>query len=274
MKAIDRVIVLGCGPAGLMAAHAVRHGYDLPLTILSVKRASPLYGAQYLHRPLPMLNLPDPVLIHYTLNGSVHDYRNKVYGPMWDGKVSPEDLNEPHYGWDIRFAYSQLVKRYWGFVQNVELKPSDLTAITTETSRNSLIINTVPLNSLCYQGHPFGFTTITAAGDAPELGIRIPFRCPTNTVVCNGDDNPSWYRLSNVYGHTTVEWPQGVHKVPVATAASVRKPTQHSCDCWPDIFCVGRYGAWKKGVLSHDAYFDTMQKLREVLDGSPAQAEA
>jgi len=53
-----RIAVLGCGPAGLMSAHAamVATESEADLAIFSTKRKSPLYGAQYLHQPIPFVS--------------------------------------------------------------------------------------------------------------------------------------------------------------------------------------------------------------------------
>jgi hypothetical protein len=108
------------------------------------------------------------------------------------------------------------------------------------------------------------------------MGIRLPYKCPTNMVVCNGEDNPAWYRMSNVFGHTTVEWPGSLAQVPVASAARVKKPTSHNCNCWAEtspMIHVGRYGAWEKGVLSHTAYFTAYRTVDEMIGGKGAAAK-
>lgn len=271
-----KVVVLGCGPAGLMAMQAAVDacrdaGLGLNGRIFSRKQKSSLYGAQYLHRPIPGVTPGDGQMVHYRMLGDTDGYRRKVYGRLWDGKVSPEDLGEDHLAWDIRATYDELWNRWKGFINDVDLDPVWLHRFLEP---EVLKINTVPLDSLCYQEHAFGFTEIIAAGDAPDLGIKIPYGCEPFTVKCNGDEAPAWYRISNVFGHKTVEWPGSISAVPINSAARVRKPTTHNCDCWPSMMCVGRYGAWKKGVLSHSAYFDTYQKIIEVSRTDRARAEA
>ena len=263
------VVILGSGPAGLMAAQAVADAHtdnmdgDLRLSIFSRKRVSSMYGAQYLHKPIPGVTKSDPRRIDYRIDGTVDGYRRKVYGAMWDGTVSPEDFTDPHDGWDIRETYAALVDTWWWLVNDVILDATQVHSIIN--AGPDLVINTVPLESLCYRGHTFGYTEVIAAGDAPDMGISIPYPCPEDTVICNGDPLTSWYRLSRVFEHTTVEWPLSIGKPPVNTAAVVRKPTYHACDCWTDkLFCVGRYGSWQKGVLSHEAYFDTYTKIRTM----------
>lgn len=254
-----RAAVFGCGPAGLIAAHGIvqacdRRGEDVELAIFSMKRKSALYGAQYLHAPIPGVPTEDGRLIDYMLRGNAKDYKRKVYGGKWLGTVSPEDLGEPHTGWDIRATYDWLWDKYNPAINDCMLDPIEMQEILTNGW--DLAISSLPLDVVCYQNHDFSFTGVIAAGDAPDLGIDVGsvYRCVDETVICNGEENPSWYRLSRVFGHTTVEWPANVRNVPIRTASHVRKPLETDCDCWPKVVKVGRYGTWTKGVLSHEAY--------------------
>jgi hypothetical protein len=235
----------------------------LYLDIFSKKKRSPLYGAQYLHRPIPFVTDEDSITVTYTLRGSSDDYRRKVYGRMWTGTVSPEDLIGEHTAWDIRTTYKRLWDAYAPAVKDSTIEPASIGPLL---EAYDLVINSIPRPQLCTREHHFGATVITAAGDAPELGIRLSnlgYRCPENMVVCNGEEAPQWYRMSNVFGHMTIEWPDD--DVPVKSASRVRKPTDTNCDCWPAVMHVGRYGSWSKGVLSHTAYFDTLDAVSQRL---------
>lgn len=264
------VAVLGCGPAGLMAAHATRISGG-NVAIFSRKQKSPLYGAQYLHAPIPGVTDPsDSVTVDYILRGHIQDYRRKVYGQSWDGTVSPDELESTHEAWDIRETYDRLWQMYQEKIIDTGIDGAAINQMKA-SKRFNLIINTIPLNMLCFRGHTFRYSTVVAAGDAPALGIDIGtlYHCEPDTVVCNGEEAPSWYRLSRIFGHTTVEWPDGT-KPPVGTASQVIKPLEHNCDCFPDVMNVGRYGSWSKGVLSHTAY----QKVYERMEGGKAEQEA
>jgi len=43
----------------------------------------------------------------------------------------------------------------------------------------------------------------------------------------------------------------------------VEKPIRTSCRCFPDVHRMGRYGKWKKGVLSHEAW----EEANKIMDG-------
>lgn len=247
-----RVAVLGCGPAGLIAAHGVLMADpSAQVTILSRKVKSPMYGAQYLHNLPPGIPDTGHTIVNYTLLGDADGYRRKVYGPMWDGKVSPEDLLGEHHAWDIRGAYDWLWGEYGDLIHHTEIEPW---LVEQAIAKEHLVINSIPRPAICRMGHTFGSTAIIAAGEAPEVGIRLPYQCPDSTVICNGADNPSWYRMCRVFGRTTVEWPGEIGRVPITSAATVQKPTYTNCDCYPQVMHVGRYGRWEKGVLSHESY--------------------
>jgi|SRR5690349_22587 len=269
-----KVAVLGSGPAGLMAAHAAVNAHalqgvpdDLFLDIYARGDKSPLYGAQFLHAAIPgMTPAEEPAVVDYHLVGDPADYRRKVYGRQWVGSVSPQQFGGLVRAWDIRATYDALWGLYSRYINAVDLEPNDVAEIV-HGGFYDIVINSIPLPDLCHKGHHFGATEIIAAGDAPDLGIDIgkTFRCSENTVICNGNPNPSWYRISNIFGHTTVEWPASIENVPVRTASRVRKPLDHDCDCWPTILKVGRFGSWTKGVLSHHAFMDAHNKVLMML---------
>lgn len=257
-----KVAILGCGPAGLMAAAAIWSEDVLPdarLTILSMGEKSSLYGAQYLHAPIPYYtDEEDYVRVKYQMWGTAAEYRRKVYGALWDGSVSPEDLAAEHSAWDIRETYDRLWEDFGPMVGQAKIDYAGLKILSAGQSgfgQFDLIINTIPRPAICIEGHQFRSVQIIAAGDAPKLGIKIPYGkgLNENSVICNGNDHPSWYRLSNIFGHKTVEWADGT-PVPLPNVAEVSKPISTNCDCWPDILHVGRYGKWEKGVLTHHAY--------------------
>lgn len=273
-RASKRALVLGCGPAGLFATHALaERGWNV--SIYSKARKSHLFGAQYLHAPIPGLTHDDadPVALRYTLAGTVEEYRKKIYG-VNQVSTSVELLDQEHQAWDIRQAYNAAWGRYGHLVNDQEItpeflgmvkwSPDDSVPIAPQNAllinQFDLIVNTIPLRTLCYQpeSHQFHAVSVWAMGDAPERGQYVPYRPAENTVECNGDRDTGWYRAAHVFGHATVEWP-GSRKPPLPSVAEVTKPLYSTCDCYRVNYPVpflplGRYGSWTKGVLSHNAY--------------------
>lgn len=258
-----RVAILGCGPAGLFAAHAfMQKGWKVD--IFSKARPSHLYGAQYLHRPIPGLDgADDGHRVEYTLRGTIDEYRQKVYGNT-TVEVSPQTLVGFHDVWDIRRAYADAWSKYGQLVEHIEVGP-DFVWNLFIGNVHDVIFNTIPLPALCKEGHQFRATKVWAMGDAPDRGQYTPFRLPFNMQVeCNGERDTGWYRASRVFDHMTIEWPAD-RKPPIPGVAEVIKPMYHQCTCWtlyPKFWTAGRYGSWTKGVLSHEAYYKVMEKIK------------
>jgi FAD binding domain-containing protein len=264
-----KVLVLGAGPAGLLAAYAAESkGYEV--AIFSAPdghgRAakSTLYGCQYLHSAIPGLTAEAGRTVRYELvNGTAGEYRRKVYGNGWTGQVSPDEYGpeRTHQAWDLRRAYDMLWDRF-----AMRIVPMNITAEMAGSfgsDPNDMVISTIPPPLLCRRDeHKFPTQDVWAMGSLNEEDGRMPYCAPNMTVMCNAADAPRWYRAATVFGHSTLEWPQGA-KPPITGVAAVSKPLSTDCDCqhgrrW---LRVGRYGKWTKGVLVHTAYFDTLEKL-------------
>lgn len=267
-KSSPYVYIMGSGPAGLFAAQAV---YEMGgvARIWSKGRKSEMYGAQYLHAPIPGLDCGKQETVSYLLRGTADGYRRKVYGDGASIKVSPETLASQHAAWDIRAAYDDAWERFKGIVTPLDISPVNLIAAAHETERPAdLIVWSIPLAPQCIRGHSFGVQEVWAQGDAPDLGLFCSVEVEPWTVVANGEESPRWYRASNVYGHRTAEWPDGP-KPPIKGIARVSKPIANNCDCWMEfagapVLRVGRYGTWTKGELSHQAYERTRAALEAL----------
>jgi hypothetical protein len=267
-----KVAVLGCGPAGLLAAHAATLcGHSV--NIYSKRMKSPMEGAQYLHMDIPGLRLPPPKTIQYSLIGDVDTYRQKVYGAGDpDIVVSPQQYQGSHKCWDLRFTYSRMWNRWAPKVHDVMITHQIMEHLV---QMNDVIISSIPATTLCHNEdeHTFAYQPVSIdnlwSGPLPAEAPRL-WDGHENMVICNGlpvDDHVAetgWYRTSHIYGHMNTEWssPDLVPKGRVASRVwRVRKPLSTDCTCWSNIMRVGRYGLWQKGVLSHHAYEQVMARL-------------
>lgn len=267
------IAIFGIGPSGLAAGWAaVRAGHKVHFYSATTDKST-LYGCQYLHAPIPLPKEHARNVacsrVSYKLNGNAEQYRAKVYGDAWSGTVSPEDLECEHDAWDIRATYDAL----WDLLRQsrrVRISPAQINhnwiVVHTETlSRYSHVISTIPGPALCTNpslmssangAHRFGSHTIWAAGS------RLPEEHDSSEVVCDGTGGAAWYRTAVVFGYRTVEWPRQMRlAAQSAGAVRVRKPLYNHCDCHPEIIRLGRYGAWRKGVLVHHVYEDTTKLL-------------
>ena len=253
-----KVLILGCGPAGLMAAHAAAH-YGANFVIYSKRRKSYMNGAQYLHAPIPDMSVSPPFTIRYQLSGEVEGYRQKVYG---DAKVevSPESLVGNHDAWDIRETYDNLWDKYNGAIMDEDLNPEVLVYLMRGWLPD-LVISTIPATVLCHNSqHKFEAETIWSS-DKAEPVLR------DNTVLCNGEPSFSWYRASKIQGHENTEWPFSSYPLEQGKLWRVTKPIRTTCNCFPDVHRMGRYGKWTKGVLSHQAWEESRNLMRALLSG-------
>lgn len=254
-----RIGILGCGPTGLVAAHAaVTAGHKV--YVFSRKQKSFIHGAQYLHEPIPDVPVIDPMRVRYVIQGDPIAYLKKVYDGGWDGSVSDELRGQEHLGWDMRGTYNWLWMTYQDLVCDVFFDAPTFAEKYEHLCKLDLVVNTLPRPALCWRGHQFTGTKIWAMGDAPEEGRFVPMECALGDIIYNGNPETAWARLSNIFGYKTVEWP-GVKKPPLEGIAQVSKPVSHNCDCWPNLNHIGRYGTWRKGRLVHHAYNDVREMI-------------
>lgn len=263
-----KVVVLGCGPSGLVAAHAAySQGFDV-MVMSAQKRPSHLWGCQYLHAPIPGITpLDRHVRVNYTLIGTMQQYREKVYGQEYDGTVSPGDLEQNHDAWDLRSSYERLWGRWGNLVVQVPIMNGNMAAdvLPDFLRAGDIIFSTIPRPALCRSPkHIFDMGQVWAMGDSPDQ--RVPVRPPQgNTVMCNGDPDVGWYRSSEVYGYGTVEWPwRNGKKPPFEGVVPVQKPIYTDCNCLREVHYVGRYGRWQKGYLVHQVYEDVVATLTNL----------
>lgn len=258
-----KICVFGAGPAGLLVAHAARQ-VGAEVDIYSVGAPSKLYGAQYLHQPIPGLGDIPVRTIWHKFKGTIKGYRRKVYGLEWAGVVSPEQFGGTSSAWDIRHMYRMLVDLYWDDVIDAKVDgwtlqgamDSAVPPLWALREKYDMVFSTIPRNQICIDpDHKFAGAEIWAIGDAPDLGLKNPIPTEASTLVCNGEPDVSWYRTFNVFDHSTTEWPKRKIRPPIAGVVPVLKPTQTNCDCFAgQINFLGRYGEWRKGVLTHHVY--------------------
>jgi hypothetical protein len=255
------VAILGCGPSGLaVALAAVRSGHKV-LVASNQVTPSVQYGCQYLHAPIPGYEYVAHTTVEYHLNGTADEYRLKVYGKKWTGKVSPEDFIGEHDAWDIRSTYADLwldlhVNPMVEFMKIREIKYG-LIPDEVYDFKPGQIISTIPAPALCYgqPQHFFNSHRIYANGSVKQGTEAV------NTVVCDGTRENEWYRNACVFGYRTVEWSRRPSNGDVVVP--VRKPLETNCTCYPEIKRIGRYGKWQKSYLVHKAYPEAMEIIGE-----------
>jgi hypothetical protein len=265
---MTNVAVLGCGPAGLMAAHAARlHGCQF--NIYSRKNKSQLGGAQFLHKKIPGLTglLPEST-IRYVVYGDANTYRQKVYRDNeFVEFVSFEHVKDRMEvtAWNLRMAYDILWDRYEEKIEPANITPKWIMEMLLSDTYD-LVVSTIPARFICMSHaglirdiHHFSSQTIKIFPEAiTEVG--------ENTIYYDGTKDHSWYRCSNLWGIGQTEFPSHVAPL-VSPLIEVSKPVWTDCDCFladSSFYKMGRYGSWKKGALTHDAYYGVVDALHEL----------
>lgn len=254
------VVVLGCGPAGLFAAKAVKEMGCTPL-IHSDKKKSTITGAQYLTMPIPGLTqvAPDGLIESMRL-GTKERYAQRVYGESATPSTWAEYRHWTEPAWNLQAAYDEAWDEFEEYIVDMKLECADVEAMTAYFP---LVISTIPQWSICKGGHIFESISILIYKGAFAADAR------NNFVHYNGTEIDGWYRISKIFGTGTVETVAGDRSNPIfqegAGAEAGFKIVGNDCDCHPNLVRAGRMGLWKRGVLTQHAYSTTVQACAEHL---------
>lgn len=266
----DRVLILGCGPAGLLSAWAVERLGGEPV-IMSRKIKSPLLGAQYLHEAIPDLTGEPDGVVRTVWEGTREGYAEKVYGSA--GYATSWRLATPEREvWSLRAVYDRLWDRYQDGILDAEINRADL----HEAERAyPLVISTLPATVLCAPEWRKGMEGIDHKFHYQSMyvGDFCPSKESGDVVVYDGRPEIPYYRTSRVFGFEQTEFtPHSMNNaafeyappggsVPAASAELHKgiKVVATDCDCFPKIKRAGRYGTWRKGYLTHHAFRDASQ---------------
>jgi hypothetical protein len=249
---MKRVAILGCGPAGLLAAHAASIAH-VDSQIFAVKQPSVINGAQFIHEPIAMLDVGDPSTVHYTKQGAREGYATKVYGDpnapcSWD--LLPEG---DHPAWPMLGIYELLWELYAGDVHDKRIYPHDLRPLEEQYD---LVICTIPRMTLCLRKHSFASVRVF-------FSDRSTFGAMPNFIEYDGRESVEHYRKSRLFGHESLEFGDHAERHREGLRAGV-KPLSTSCNCHPKTLFVGRFGKWQKGQLVHHAFQDALKALQEL----------
>lgn len=252
-----KVAVLGCGPSGLLAAHAaVLGGHQV--AIYSRKVKSEIHGAQYIHEEIPDVT-GSPNVISYAKLGTSTGYAEKVYGSPLAPSSWASFPQGDYPAWPMGAVYDRLWIAHERRILDGSIGPADLRSLTGPDGFD-LVFNSIPARSLCVASHTF---RVAEVAFEPTCYVDLD-----NVVVYSGRETEPWYRTSNLFGHEWTEYGMYAGTVVETMAGWVRgiKPIETDCDCHthPKLVRVGRFGKWEKKVLVTDAFKDAKEALDEV----------
>lgn len=254
------VVILGCGPAGLFAAQAVTLSGGQPL-IFSKKKKSEIYGAQYLHRPIPGFSLERVGRLRIFKLGEESEYAQRIYGDpalptSWSKLPEQQDI------WDLREAYENAWHKFKDLILDTEL---DFAEVEDMTARFPVVISTIPLWSVCKGGHRFNSIPILVNKKVEYSGLPDYFNPEDNFMIYNGTEYGDWYRTSQIFGHASTEMIPSKTDSPNGHFELGFKVAGNECDCHPNMIRAGRMGTWERGVLTHHAFEKAIEAFADRL---------
>lgn len=249
-----KVIIIGCGPAGLAAAHAAA-GLGANVEIIAPKLQTPQRGPLLIQRAIPGINTshPDGTIHQFVVGGSILDYRYKLYGDINIG-INGDKLVRRYHAWRHDSTYDKLWLLYNHLIDDRYVEPHKLAYMHEEAD---LVVSTANARAMCYNpSHDF---TSKPVAIAPYTSFPNQ---PDNTLIFNAEQGVPWVRSSMVFGVPVTEWP--VEQAPKG-ARIIQKPISTNCDCYPHVLRTGRFGAFKNETWIDTAYWDTFGAIDSML---------
>jgi hypothetical protein len=247
--------ILGCGPAGLAAAHAAV-GLGSNVRIIAPKRKTPQRGPIMLHRPIPGINVTQPTgyVRQLVVGGSVLDYRLKLYGDV-NISISGDILDPGFSTWPVPEAYDKMWRLYGPLIESRAVDPFEVDVLAENCD---LVVSTAPARDLCLKPSVHEFRSVPVA-----LYFKTSYpNQPINTVIYNAYPDVSWVRSSNIFGEEVTEYKP--EDAPGKPDLIIRKPLATDCDCHPKVLRTGRFGKWHNETWIDHAYYDTRNALVSI----------
>lgn len=259
-----RVMILGAGPSGMMAAHAaLQLGCEVKILDQDPQRTRTNAGVFMLHDSCDLALRPIEVrqeVLGLYQSSRQHDsgerrsqraaelYQDKVYGQMEVSGVSVLDAIGTHVleMYSTREAMKHLWTMYGHLVEKRFIARADLTIMRDAGYK---VISTIPAPSLFTQGvYRSAVNWVTSWGTDGDEAFMYYHVSP----------EVAWHRYSTFDGMVKVEYGSKhrpldmlAHKVLKVTSVEGRIEPEGSGD-W--LLLAGRYGSWDKGALLHTTY--------------------
>lgn len=266
-----KVAIIGCGPAGLAAAHAA-YGLDCEVTVYAPKKKSPQIGPLLIQRPIPGINTwhPDGTIHQIVIGGSILDYRYKLYGDV-NISINGDILRPEYHAWNHRETYDRLWHEYESLIEDRYVSGDELANMH---GAFDLVVSTANAEKLCmYSGHVPDECEFRSASVWVTPMASYPDQ-PPDTIIFNAGSKYPWVRSSRIFGVDVTEW-DGNHirdavmnpNYPPESVRLIHKPISTDCSCFPHVLRTGRFGAWRNETWVDTAYWDTYTAIISMRRG-------
>lgn len=256
-----KVAVIGCGPAGLAAAHAAA-GRGCEVQIFAPKLKTPQNGPLLMQRPLPGINTshPDGTIHQIVINGSILGYRYKLYGDINIG-INGDILVPSYPAWRHTETYTALWAIYADLITDMHIIPPVLASLH---ENYDLVVSTANAQSMCMKKDTWRDPSYRHVFESKAVAITSNCEYPDqpyNTIIFNAGENDAWVRSSNIFGNTVTEWPVTATIPEGLGSRIIQKPISTNCSCFPHVLRTGRFGAFKNETWVDTAYHDTWNAI-------------
>jgi hypothetical protein len=160
--------------------------------------------------------------------------------------------------WSLTALYDKLWQTYKKKITDFNIDRDFLDSV--ERMDFDIMVSTIPAPCLCldpdehfFDSHKFWVYEVPSEGMGNLGG---------NVVIYNGEQGTPWYRSSRLFGKSYIEFgDNSIHPDGCVPAAKI---IATNCDCRPDWLKTGRFGRWERGVLVHDAYWETKNAMLKL----------
>ena len=144
---MTEVAIIGCGPAGMLAAHAVVRAGHQPVVYSDNPDPVPVTGGVYLHEPVPEVASTEPDgEVNFRKVGSEAGYAAKVYGDVGARTSWGLCSQGKRPAWALQPAYEALWGLYGAAVHQLAVDHDQAAALASEYA---LVMSSAPAPHLC-----------------------------------------------------------------------------------------------------------------------------
>jgi hypothetical protein len=252
------IVIFGTGIAGLLAGKAaIEEGWFPTFYDRDYRKKAITSGLHYLHDNCGIPAREYVVNNYVVSKGSESigiQYCKKIFGCINNTALnnSLTDLPEQNTFYDMREIYSDLYDSLQEYFAPEPLNVDCDNAWNFDVP----IISTIPL--------PLLFPNINCRSEKVfyKEGIAAS-RTDKNYVVYNTISSDDWYRTSSIMGYQCTEYINDVpDSKPMYKIITANVDRDRILDDY-NILLIGRYGAWDRKFLAHNAYYTTQRVLRQ-----------